>query len=59
MVGKTNYNPINRILLPEIAADLRSPDPQVRATTRGQIYLGNAFGLSFNWFSLQQHISTS
>ena len=43
--GKTNYNPINRILLPEIAADLRSPDPQVRATTRGQIYLGNAFGL--------------
>ena len=43
--GKTNYNPINRILLPEIAADLKSPDPQVRATTRGQIYLGNAFGL--------------
>ena len=43
--GRTNYNPINRILLPEIAADLRSPDPQVRATTRGQIYLGNAFGL--------------
>ena len=43
--GRTNYNPINRIFLPEIAADLRSPDPQVRATTRGQIYLGNAFGL--------------
>ena len=43
--GRTNYNPINRILLPEIAADLRSPDPQVRATTRGQIYVGNAFGL--------------
>ena len=43
--GRTNYNPINRILLPEIAADLRSPDPQVRATTRGQIYIGNAFGL--------------
>ena len=43
--GRTNYNPINRILLPEIAADLRSPDPQVRTTTRGQIYLGNAFGL--------------
>jgi len=43
--GRTNYNPINRILLPEIAADLRSPDPQVRTTTRGQIYIGNAFGL--------------
>jgi len=43
--GRTNYNPINRILLPEIAADLRSPDPQVRTTTRGQIYVGNAFGL--------------
>jgi len=43
--GRTNYNPINSLLLPEIAADLRSPDPQVRATTRGQIYLGNAFGL--------------
>ena len=43
--GRTNYNPINSLLLPEIAADLRSPNPQVRATTRGQIYLGNAFGL--------------
>ncbi len=43
--GRTNYNPINSLILPEIAADLRSPNPQVRATTRGQIYLGNAFGL--------------
>ncbi len=41
--GKKNYNPLNAFLLPEIAADLRSPDPQVRATTRGQIYMGNAF----------------
>ena len=40
-----NANPLNALLLPEIAADLRSPDPQVRATTRGQIYIGNAFGL--------------
>ena len=43
--GKKNHNFINAWFLPEIAADLRSPDPQVRATTRGQIYLGNAFGL--------------
>ena len=40
-----NLNPVNAYFLPEIAADLRSPNPQVRATTRGQIYLGNAFGL--------------
>jgi len=40
-----NANPLNAFLLPEIAADLRSPDPQVRTTTRGQIYVGNAFGI--------------
>ena len=41
--GKKNYNFLNAFLLPEIAADLRSPDPQVRTNTRGQIYMGNAF----------------
>ena len=41
--GRTNYNPLNKVLLPEIAADLRSPDPQVRTNTRAQIYMGNAF----------------
>ena len=46
--GRTNYNPLfflQKILLPEIAADLRSPDPQVRTQTRSQIYMGNAFGV--------------
>jgi len=48
-----NLNPLNAFLLPEIAADLRSPNPQVRANTRGQIYMGNAFAtilglLAFN-----------
>ena len=41
--GRTNYNPINKVILPEIAADLRSPDPQVRTQARSQIYMGNAF----------------
>ena len=41
--GKKNYNFLNAFLLPELAADLRSPDPQVRTNTRGQIYMGNAF----------------
>tara|TARA_B100001115_G_scaffold92017_1_gene67687 strand:- start:52 stop:5265 length:5214 start_codon:yes stop_codon:yes gene_type:complete len=43
--GRTNYNPLNKRLLPELAADLRSPDPQVRTQTRSQIYMGNAFGV--------------
>jgi len=43
--GRTNYNPLNKLLLPELAADLRSPDPQVRTQTRSQIYMGNAFGV--------------
>ena len=43
--GRTNYNPLNKVILPELAADLRSPDPQVRTNTRGQIYMGNAFGV--------------
>ena len=41
--GKKNYNFLNAFLLPELAADLRSPDPQVRTNARGQIYMGNAF----------------
>ena len=47
--GKKNYNFLNAFLLPELAADLRSPDPQVRTNARGQIYMGYAFGsiLSF------------
>ena len=43
--GRTNYNPLNKVILPELAADLRSPDPQVRTNTRSQIYMGNAFGV--------------
>jgi len=42
--GRTNYNFLNKLILPELAADLRSPDPQVRTQTRSQIYMGNAFG---------------
>ncbi len=38
-----NANFLNAFLLPEIAADLRSPDPQVRTNTRGQIYMGYSF----------------
>ena len=42
--GKTNYNPWLSYVLPEILADLRSPDPLVRQNTRGGIILSNAIG---------------
>ena len=42
--GQTNYNPYLSYILPEILADLRSPDPLIRQNTRGGIILSNAIG---------------
>jgi hypothetical protein len=52
--GKKNYNFLNAFLLPEIAADLRSPDPQVRTNTRGQIYMGNAFATILGFLAYKE-----
>jgi len=40
-----NINPFNALFLPEMKADLLSPDPLVRANATGQIRMGYAFGL--------------
>jgi hypothetical protein len=52
--GKKNYNFLNAFLLPELAADLRSPDPQVRTNARGQIYMGNAFATILGFLAYKE-----
>ena len=40
-----DINPLSAFFLPEMKADLLSPDPLVRANAQGQIRMGYAFGL--------------
>jgi len=51
-----NINPLSAVFLPEMKADLMSPDPLVRANARGQIRMGAAFGLILAGATFKDHL---